>query len=186
MYSTCTSFYAVNNVGYLCDNIGLILACLPSGSTDVTASDSRYITKPSGIPILSPVLFIRVGDPYILRFDLLVIIEGILKVPIVFLLSSSHSSEVSVLVPGAGLGRLAYEIASRGFTCQGNEFSMHMLFGSNFILNRYVHVMPMTLPLHTYMYLYTGTHMWLICTLEYTHIVYMCMYVHPRNIYTCA
>ena len=24
--------------GYLCDNIGLVLACLPSGSTDVMAS----------------------------------------------------------------------------------------------------------------------------------------------------
>ena len=51
-------------VGYLCDNIGLILACLPSGSTDVTASARRYITNPSGIPILSPVLFMRVDDPY--------------------------------------------------------------------------------------------------------------------------
>ena len=50
----------------------------------------------------------------------------------------SPSSSISILVPGAGLGRLAYEIASRGYTCQGNEFSMHMLFGSNFILNRYV------------------------------------------------
>ena len=55
-------------MGYLCDNIGLILACLPSGSTDVTASASRYITKPSRIPILSPVLFMHVGDPYIPPF----------------------------------------------------------------------------------------------------------------------
>ena len=55
-------------LGYLCDNIGLILACLPSGSTDATASASRYITKPSGIPILSPVLFMHVGDPYIPPF----------------------------------------------------------------------------------------------------------------------
>ena len=55
-------------MGYLCDNIGLILACPPSGSTDVTASASWYITKPSGIPILSPVLFMRVSDPYIPLF----------------------------------------------------------------------------------------------------------------------
>ena len=41
-----------------------------------------------------------------------------------------------MLVPGAGLGRLAYEIAHRGFECQGNEFSLFMLFGSNYILNR--------------------------------------------------
>jgi hypothetical protein len=47
----------------------------------------------------------------------------------------SPSGEVSILVPGAGLGRLAYEIARRGYTSQGNEFSMHMLFGSHFILN---------------------------------------------------
>ncbi|XP_014240622.1 carnosine N-methyltransferase [Cimex lectularius] len=44
--------------------------------------------------------------------------------------------DIHVLVPGAGLGRLAFEIARRGFTCQGNEFSLFMLFASNFILNR--------------------------------------------------
>ena len=60
---------------YLCDNIGLVLVCLPSGSTDVTISPSQYMTQPSGIPILSPVLFMHVGDPYIPLFkifDLLV------------------------------------------------------------------------------------------------------------------
>lgn len=45
-------------------------------------------------------------------------------------------SSVSVLVPGAGLGRLAFEIASRGYVSQGNEFSMFMLIASNFVLNR--------------------------------------------------
>lgn len=45
-------------------------------------------------------------------------------------------SNISVLVPGAGLGRLAFEIAKRGFICQGNEFSLFMLFTSNFILNK--------------------------------------------------
>lgn len=40
-----------------------------------------------------------------------------------------------VLVPGAGLGRLALEIASKGYAAQGNEFSYQMLFASNFILN---------------------------------------------------
>ena len=53
---------------YLCDNIGLVLVCLLSGSTDGTTSPSRYMTQPSGIPILSPVLFIQVGDPYIPLF----------------------------------------------------------------------------------------------------------------------
>ena len=45
--------------------LGLVLACLLSGSTDVTASPSCYMTQPSVIPILSPVLFMHVGDPYI-------------------------------------------------------------------------------------------------------------------------
>lgn len=45
-------------------------------------------------------------------------------------------TQIKVLVPGAGLGRLAWEIAARGFWCQGNEFSLFMLFASNFILNR--------------------------------------------------
>jgi len=44
--------------------------------------------------------------------------------------------ERKVLVPGAGLGRLAFEIAKEGFECQGNEFSLFMLFTSNFVLNK--------------------------------------------------
>ncbi|KAA0189969.1 hypothetical protein HAZT_HAZT011760 [Hyalella azteca] len=43
---------------------------------------------------------------------------------------------INVLVPGAGLGRLSYELANRGYACQGNEFSLFMLFASNFVLNR--------------------------------------------------
>ena len=43
--------------------------------------------------------------------------------------------DVKVLVPGAGLGRLAFDIVHRGFNVEGNEFSYHMLSGSNFILN---------------------------------------------------
>ncbi|XP_071579735.1 carnosine N-methyltransferase [Temnothorax nylanderi] len=45
-------------------------------------------------------------------------------------------SDIHILVPGAGLGRLAFEIAKRGYTCQGNEFSLFMLFASNFVLNK--------------------------------------------------
>jgi carnosine N-methyltransferase len=41
-----------------------------------------------------------------------------------------------VLVPGAGLGRLAWDVARLGFACQGNEFSHYMLLSSFFILNR--------------------------------------------------
>uniref|UniRef100_A0A5F8GS36 Carnosine N-methyltransferase n=1 Tax=Monodelphis domestica TaxID=13616 RepID=A0A5F8GS36_MONDO len=45
-------------------------------------------------------------------------------------------SKVNILVPGAGLGRLAWEIAMLGYACQGNEWSFFMLFSSNFVLNR--------------------------------------------------
>ncbi|KAK9711051.1 Translation machinery associated TMA7 [Popillia japonica] len=44
-------------------------------------------------------------------------------------------SNIFVLVPGAGLGRLAFEIASRGFSCQGNEFNLYMLIVSFHVLN---------------------------------------------------
>ncbi|XP_045782776.1 carnosine N-methyltransferase isoform X3 [Maniola jurtina] len=48
----------------------------------------------------------------------------------------SDRSHIKVLVPGAGLGRLAWEVAAKGYCCQGNEFSLFMLFASNFILNK--------------------------------------------------
>ncbi|XP_061674351.1 carnosine N-methyltransferase isoform X5 [Syngnathoides biaculeatus] len=54
-------------------------------------------------------------------------------------------SKVSVLVPGAGLGRLAWEIARLGYICQGNEWSFFMLFSSNFVLNRCEKVNCLTL-----------------------------------------
>ena len=48
----------------------------------------------------------------------------------------SQPSSVKILVPGSGLGRLAFDIAHLGYYCQGNEFSMYMLIASNFMLNR--------------------------------------------------
>lgn len=42
----------------------------------------------------------------------------------------------SILVPGAGLGRLAWELARQGFKVEGNEFSHFMLLPSECILNR--------------------------------------------------
>ncbi|KAI9331146.1 N2227-like protein-domain-containing protein [Pilaira anomala] len=50
-------------------------------------------------------------------------------------LSIENRGQIRVLVPGAGLGRLAFDIAKSGFSCQGNEFSYYMLFGSHFALN---------------------------------------------------
>ncbi|KAF4321551.1 hypothetical protein BBO99_00001022 [Phytophthora kernoviae] len=49
--------------------------------------------------------------------------------------NADSPSAPRVLLPGAGLGRLALEIASKGYATQGNEFSYQMLFASNFILN---------------------------------------------------
>lgn len=49
---------------------------------------------------------------------------------------SGEDSDITILVPGCGLGRLAWELARLGYCCQGNEFSFYMLFTSNFIINR--------------------------------------------------
>ncbi|GAM23830.1 hypothetical protein SAMD00019534_070050, partial [Acytostelium subglobosum LB1] len=45
-------------------------------------------------------------------------------------------SHIRVYCPGAGLGRLCLEVVSRGFSCQGIEFSYFMLLSSSFILNK--------------------------------------------------
>jgi len=45
-------------------------------------------------------------------------------------------SDIKILVPGAGLGRLAFDLVLKGYAVEGNEFSLFMLFASNFILNR--------------------------------------------------
>lgn len=42
-----------------------------------------------------------------------------------------YRANVKVLVPGAGLGRLAWEIVRAGFSCQANEFSLHMVSPAN-------------------------------------------------------
>jgi carnosine N-methyltransferase len=40
-----------------------------------------------------------------------------------------------ILLPGAGLGRMVWDVACLGYTAQGNEFSYFMLIASNFVLN---------------------------------------------------
>ena len=42
---------------------------------------------------------------------------------------------VKVLVPGAGLGRLVYEICTAGYHVEGNEISYHQLLASSWMLN---------------------------------------------------
>ncbi|CAL8465154.1 g4689 [Coccomyxa elongata] len=51
----------------------------------------------------------------------------------------------SVLVPGAGLGRLCLDIAKVGFETQGNEFSYYMLLTSSFMLNHCERVQQWTI-----------------------------------------
>ena len=59
--------------------------------------------------------------------------------PILEVMQSRFTEEArnskKVLVPGAGLGRLAWEINRLGFHVQGNDFSLYMLLTSQFILN---------------------------------------------------
>jgi len=61
---------------------------------------------------------------------------------------STASRPPRLVVPGAGVGRLALELASLGYEVQGNEFSLHMLLASDFILNsgwtpeRQLHINP--------------------------------------------
>lgn len=42
---------------------------------------------------------------------------------------------MNVLVPGAGLGRLVFELCKDGFNVEGNEISYHQLLASSYILN---------------------------------------------------
>jgi len=42
---------------------------------------------------------------------------------------------LKVLVPGAGLGRLVFDLCLKGFDVEGNELSYHQLMASSYILN---------------------------------------------------
>ncbi|KAL5338452.1 N2227-like protein-domain-containing protein [Aspergillus crustosus] len=46
-----------------------------------------------------------------------------------------QDKQVRVLVPGAGLGRLVFEICRAGFDAEGNEISYHQLLASSWVLN---------------------------------------------------
>lgn len=49
--------------------------------------------------------------------------------------SVRSSSSMRVLVPGAGLGRLVFDLSCAGFDTEGNEISYHQLLASSYILN---------------------------------------------------
>ena len=45
------------------------------------------------------------------------------------------AEQLKVLVPGAGLGRLVFDLCLNGFSAEGNEISYHQLLASSYILN---------------------------------------------------
>lgn len=47
----------------------------------------------------------------------------------------TDQTAMRVLVPGAGLGRLVFELCNEGFDVEGNEISYHQLLASSYILN---------------------------------------------------
>lgn len=54
------------------------------------------------------------------------------------LLERFPNAQARVVVPGSGLGRLPFELARAGFHAIGNEFSVHMIYASDLILNNTV------------------------------------------------
>ncbi|KAL8715550.1 MAG: hypothetical protein Q9220_000886 [cf. Caloplaca sp. 1 TL-2023] len=46
-----------------------------------------------------------------------------------------EKGDVKILVPGAGLGRLVFELSRLGFNVEGNEVSYHQLIAGSWILN---------------------------------------------------
>ncbi|CED82912.1 Putative trehalase [Phaffia rhodozyma] len=63
-------------------------------------------------------------------------------------------ADVKILTPGAGLARLAYDIALQGYASQGNEFSFFMLLCSFFILNRTT--APLCHTIHPYIHTFSN------------------------------
>jgi len=51
---------------------------------------------------------------------------------------SNCRAEIRVLIPGAGLGRIVYEVLRAGYEVQGNELEFCMLMASNLALNMYL------------------------------------------------
>ena len=68
-------------------------------------------------------------------------------------LYSDGATDKQILVPGAGLGRLPWELAKCGFAVQGNEFSNFMLLPSEHILNHLT--TPITI--HPFLFPFSNT-----------------------------
>ena len=61
--------------------------------------------------------------------------EPVLKDMAELFAHSNNKGDVKVLVPGAGLGRLVFELCRQGYTVEGNEISYHQLLASAWVLN---------------------------------------------------
>ncbi|CEO59049.1 hypothetical protein PMG11_03738 [Penicillium brasilianum] len=64
--------------------------------------------------------------------------------------------EIRVLVPGAGLGRLVFEVCLAGYAAEGNEISYHQLLASSWILNHTAG--PAAHPLHPFALHFSNLH----------------------------
>ncbi|KAL6243505.1 hypothetical protein RBB50_009498 [Rhinocladiella similis] len=53
--------------------------------------------------------------------------------------SNAAAAAPDLLLPGAGLGRILFELSRAGYNATGNEISYHQLLASNFILNCTTH-----------------------------------------------
>ncbi|KAL3778317.1 hypothetical protein ACHAW5_008870 [Stephanodiscus triporus] len=49
--------------------------------------------------------------------------------------AAARTTRIRIAVPGSGLGRLAWELRSRGYSVEGSDFSLPMLLASDFVLN---------------------------------------------------
>ncbi|KAL8781124.1 MAG: hypothetical protein Q9194_000543 [Teloschistes cf. exilis] len=52
--------------------------------------------------------------------------------------TAPHRADIKILVPGAGLGRLVFELCLHGYRVEGNEVSYHQLLASSWVLNETV------------------------------------------------
>ncbi|ORY89407.1 N2227-like protein-domain-containing protein [Leucosporidium creatinivorum] len=69
-------------------------------------------------------------------------------------LDLDQRAEIKILVPGAGLARLAWEVVRMGFSTQANEFSLYMLIASSLLLNNISH--PNQFTLHPYLHSFSN------------------------------
>jgi carnosine N-methyltransferase len=69
------------------------------------------------------------AETAILTFTVLADLESALES------GSTKQAIASVLVPGAGLARLVFDLSLAGYQVEGNEISYHQLLASNWILN---------------------------------------------------